>query len=63
MARRCPKTGKVTFHDELSAKIALARRVWKDKGEQRYYPCTVGKETHYHLTSLQENKGKSQLTT
>lgn len=58
MARRCPKTGKVIFATELDAKIALSRRVWKDKGEVRYYPCTVGKESHFHLTSLIENRAR-----
>ena len=55
MARVCNKTGKVIFPTELDAKIVLARRVWKDKGEVRYYPC--GK--HFHLTSLEENRGMS----
>ncbi len=58
MARRCSRTGKVIFNTELDAKIALARRVWKDKGEVRYYPCTAEGKTHYHLSSLIENKGK-----
>ena len=58
MARRCSKTGKVIFRDEIDAKIALAARVWKDKGEVRYYPCKVGKSTHYHLTSRSENKAR-----
>lgn len=58
MARRCNKTGKVIFSNELDAKIALAARVWKDKGEQRYYPCKGhGKRVHYHLTSMGENRG------
>jgi len=35
------------FRTELDAKIALASRVWKDKGETRYYPCGH----HFHLTS------------
>jgi len=46
---RCNKTGKIIFSTELDAKIALARRVWKDKGEQRYYRCPVS--SHFHLTS------------
>ena len=57
MARRCKKTGKVIFRDEIDAKIALAARVWKDKGEQRYYPCNAhGQRTHFHLTSWEENR-------
>jgi hypothetical protein len=51
MPRKCNKAGKIIFATELDAKIALARRVWKDKGEKRYYPC--GK--HFHLTSWDEN--------
>lgn len=47
-ARICNRAGgKVKFPTELDAKIALARRVWKDKGECRYYFC----HGHYHLTS------------
>lgn len=46
--RRCNRQGKVIFATELDAKIALAHRVWKDKGEKRYYYCPGG---HYHLTS------------
>lgn len=48
--KRCSKTGKVIFDSDLEAKIALARRVWKDKGEVRYYHCSMG---HYHLTSME----------
>lgn len=43
----CSIRGKVMFATELDAKMALADRVWKDKGEQRYYKC----RNHYHLTS------------
>lgn len=50
--KRCSTNGKVIFPTELDAKIALASRVWKDKGEIRYYPCKLG---HFHLTS-QEKK-------
>lgn len=49
---RCNRTGKVIFKTELDAKIALAKRVWKDKGEQRAYPCG----THWHLTSQPINE-------
>lgn len=45
---RCNRAGKVIFPTEIDAKIALATRVWKDKGEKRYYRCPNG---HYHLTS------------
>lgn len=49
-----PRThyGKVIFEDEIAAKIALARRVWKDKGEIRHYPCF----DHWHLTSEPKNE-------
>lgn len=47
MAARCNRAGKVIFRTELDAKIALSLRVWKDKGEVRYYPC----HGHFHLTS------------
>lgn len=47
------KSGKVAFHDDLAAKMALARRVWKDKGEVRHYQCeSCGK---WHLTSRKLN--------
>lgn len=45
-ARLCNRARKVKF-DLIGAKLALARRVWKDTGEKRYYPCG----SHYHLTS------------
>lgn len=48
---RCNRNGKVSFATEIDAKIALASRVWKDKGEVRYYPC----HGHFHLTSMKEN--------
>jgi hypothetical protein len=51
-ALKCRRTGKVIFREEIEAKIALSRRVWKDKGERRYYPCKFGK--HYHLTSEEQ---------
>jgi hypothetical protein len=51
--KRCNRVGKVIFHSELDAKIALSRRVWQDKGEQRFYRCPG--TNHFHLTS-QEKK-------
>lgn len=51
MVKRCSTNGKVVFETELDAKIALATRVWKDKGEVRYYACKLG---HWHLTSEQK---------
>jgi len=57
--RRCNRAGKVVFETELDAKIALASRVWKDKGEKRYYPCPNG---HFHLTSQEKGEGRQALT-
>lgn len=45
--RTCNKSGKVLLETELDAKIVLAGRSARDKGEVRYYQC--GK--HWHLTS------------
>lgn len=53
LVRKC-RTGKVAFRDELAAKIALARRVWKDKGERRTYKCKFC--NHYHLTSQESRQ-------
>lgn len=51
---RC-KYGKVIIHTELDAKIALAGRVARDKGEIRYYECDAhGVKQHWHLTSQAE---------
>lgn len=52
--QRCGSRRKVVFPTELDAKIALARRVWKDKGEVDYYPCPNG---HWHLTSKKRDRG------
>lgn len=51
---RCAKARKVGFHTELDAKIALAQRIAKDKGEQRHYPCYAGGKKHFHLTSQEQ---------
>lgn len=40
---------KIIFHTELDAKIALAGRIRKDKGEIRYYRCEIA--NHWHLSS------------
>ena len=50
--KRCNISGLVIFEDELAAKFALARRVWKDKGEKRYFQC----RDHFHLTAQDERK-------
>lgn len=52
MSMFCNRASKVIFHTELDAKIALAERIAKDKGEKRYYPC----HGHYHLTSMEKNQ-------
>lgn len=50
MARpRCSRSGLVIFNTELDAKMALAWRMGKDKGEKRYFRC--GK--HFHLTAME----------
>lgn len=53
----CKRARKVSFPTDLDAKIALASRVWKDKGEVRYYKCPYGR--HYHLTSMSLDEYKS----
>ena len=51
--RRCAATGLVIFKSELEAKIVLASRVWRDKGERRVFLCPAGR--HFHLTSMEES--------
>lgn len=46
--KKC-RAQKVIFLTELDAKIALASRIRKDKGEVRYYRCEI--KNHWHLTS------------
>lgn len=48
---RCNRTKLVIFHTELDAKIALASRVRKDKGEKRFFRCG----NHFHLTAKELN--------
>lgn len=48
--RRCGITGLVILKTELDAKIVLAERVWKDKGERRHFKCRY--YNHYHLTQI-----------
>lgn len=45
----CKSCGKVIFRDELAAKIALAGRLNRDRGEVRCYRCPQGRG--WHLTS------------
>ncbi|WNO27828.1 hypothetical protein SEA_HUWBERT_77 [Microbacterium phage Huwbert] len=53
----CRRARKVSFVDEIAAKLALAERIRKDKGEVRQYKCNFG--NHYHLTSELEYTPKS----
>lgn len=53
----CNRAHKVIFHTDLDAKIALAERIAKDKGERRFYRCKFA--NHYHLTS-QEARHQSE---
>jgi hypothetical protein len=48
---RC-RSGKIGYRDELGAKIALATRSARDKGEKRYYLCNLC--SRYHLTSQEQ---------
>jgi hypothetical protein len=50
LGRRVTKCGKVRYRTELDAKMALANRVWKDKGEVRAYRHS--KCGGWHLTSM-----------
>lgn len=44
---RCQAMGLVILHSELDAKIVLAQRMYRDKGERRYFACG----THFHLSA------------
>lgn len=58
---RCGQTGLVILFSELEAKIVLAQRIHRDKGEVRYFPCTAG--NHFHLTAEPENETTSESLT
>jgi hypothetical protein len=45
--KRCNRTHLVVFDTELEAKMVLASRMHRDKGEVRYFECG----DHFHLTS------------
>ncbi|MCA1807240.1 MAG: hypothetical protein LC687_05255 [Actinobacteria bacterium] len=49
---RCSHTGLVVFNSELEAKIVLAHRIRRDKGEIRYFSC--GDHFHLAATDLME---------
>lgn len=59
--QRCNQTGWVIILTELDAKIVLAQRIHRDKGETRYYQCRFG--NHFHLTSEPENETTSEALT
>lgn len=59
--RRCNRTGLVILFSELDAKIVLAQRKYRDKGEVRYFECKSG--NHFHLTSMPENETSSESLT
>lgn len=52
----CKRARKVSFANELEAKIALAQRLRQEKGEIRYYQCQFSPKNHphFHLTSQVE---------
>lgn len=52
------KCGKIMIRDELSAKIILARLVWKDKGQFRAYECNLCYGGVWHVTSQEQRTEK-----
>lgn len=52
--KSCKPCKKVSFKDEIAAKIALAGRSRKDKGEVRCYKCPEGHG--WHLTSKKQRQ-------
>lgn len=52
----CNRANSPIIPDELTAKMVLAERVWKDKGEKRYYKC-LG---HFHLAAMSEEEYEQQ---
>ena len=54
MPTKCRRTGKVRFRTLLDAKIVLAKRSARDKGEVRAYRCQF---CHgFHLTSQRKRE-------
>lgn len=51
------RTTKKRFRDELSARIALSRMVWRDSGEKRIYECPFCKG--FHMTSQEQRTEKA----
>lgn len=49
--RRCNRNNKVIIRSELEAKMVLANRQHRDKGETGYKPCFGPWGVHYHLTA------------
>lgn len=52
------KCGKIILRDELSAKILLARLVWKDTGAFRAYECNICRKGVWHVTSQKQRTEK-----
>lgn len=52
------KCGKIIIRDELSAKILLARLVWRDKGQFRTYECNICYGQVWHVTSQEQKTEK-----
>jgi hypothetical protein len=57
------KCGKIIIRDELSAKIILARLVWKDKGQFRAYECNLCWGHVWHVTSQEPDPGRNEKKT
>jgi len=57
--KKCKTTGKVSFRDEIAAKIALGRlaaRPLRERKEQRTYACPFCH--HWHLTSQEVRRAQ-----
>jgi hypothetical protein len=53
--KKCKPCGKVSFRDEIAAKIVLGRlmsRPLRERKEQRAYPCPFGQ--YWHLTGQEK---------
>ncbi len=46
--KRCSSNGLVIFATKLDAEIVLAKRVWKDSGEDHVFECP--RKGHWHLS-------------
>lgn len=57
------KCGKVLFFSKLDADIALARMVWKDRGQKRVQGCNICFGDVYHVTSQDPDPGRNEKRT